>query len=147
MIYILLILTSSLILETQNLRPSKNDDVWRTHFMKFFGGKWKICNNDRGRFGWITVPKITSSSVPISTGYIEKLDQIFHYTRCITPKARNEFTGPISASFARGKHNSFRRNVGSGGEPLANTVFRFKPAWGLNLRPPASEKNAFYLSN
>ena len=71
------------------------------------------------------------------------LNQIFHYTRCNTPKRVTSWRGPSPrhCSWATQLLSKKRR---SGGNPLT-TRCPISPARDLNLRPPAPETNALPL--
>ena len=70
-------------------------------------------------------------------------NQIFHYTRCKTPKRVTSWRGPSPRHCARATQ-LLSKKCCSGGEPLA-TLCPIWPARDLNLRPPASETNALPL--
>ena len=70
-------------------------------------------------------------------------NQIFHYTRWITPKRVTSWRGPSPRHCARATQ-LLSKKCRSGGEPLA-TLCPIWPARDLNLRPPAPETNALPL--
>ena len=74
---------------------------------------------------------------------IIKSNQIFHYTRCFTPKRVTSWRGPSPRHCARATQ-LLSKKCRSGGEPLA-TLCLIWPARDLNLRPPAPETNALPL--
>ena len=71
------------------------------------------------------------------------LNQIFHYTRWITPKRVTSWRGPSPRHCARATQLLWKK-CRSGGEPLA-TLCPIRPAQDLNLRPPDPEMNALPL--
>ena len=75
---------------------------------------------------------------------IHKSNQIFRYTRCITPKRVTSFSGPIYASLRLRATQIFSKKCRSGGEPLT-TLCLIIPVRDLNLRPPAPETTALPL--
>ena len=70
-------------------------------------------------------------------------NQIFHYTRCITPKRVTSLWGSSPRHCARATQ-LFSKKCRSGGKPLA-TLCPIWPVRDLNLRPPAPETNALPL--
>ena len=69
------------------------------------------------------------------------LNQMFHYTRCITPK-RVTSKAHLHVIAPR-QHSFFRRNVA-----VAASRWQYCPIWparDLNLRPPAPETKALPL--
>ena len=72
-----------------------------------------------------------------------KSNQIFHYTRCNTPKRVTSWWGPSPRHCARATQ-LLSKICRSGGEPLA-TLCPIWPARDLNLRPPAPETNVLPL--
>ena len=71
---------------------------------------------------------------------IIKLNQIFHYTRCITPKRVTRWRGPSSRHSARATQ-LLSKKCRSGSEAFGNTMSNLT-ALDLNLRHPAAETNA-----
>ena len=69
--------------------------------------------------------------------------QIFHYTRCNTPKRVTSWRGPSPRHCHRATQ-LLSEKCRSGGEPLA-TLCPIWPARDLNLIPPALETNALPL--
>ena len=67
-------------------------------------------------------------------------NQIFHYTRCITLKRVASWRDPSPCYYTR-ITQLLSIKCGIGDEPLAIRLDRVRD---LNLRPPASEKNATY---
>ena len=72
-----------------------------------------------------------------------KSNQIFHYTRCNTPKRVTSWRGPSPRHCAQATQ-LLSKKCRSGGEPLA-TLCPIWPAQDLNLRPPSPETNALPL--
>ena len=72
-----------------------------------------------------------------------QINQIFHFTRWITPKRVTRWRGPSLRRCARATQLLSKKSR-SGGEPLA-TLCPIWLAWDLNLRPPAPETNALLL--
>ena len=74
---------------------------------------------------------------------ITKSNQIFHYTRCNSPKRVTRLRGlyPHHCTWATQLHS---KKCCSGGKPLA-TLCQIWPAQDLNLRPPASATNTLPL--
>ena len=72
-----------------------------------------------------------------------QINQIFHYTRCNTPKRVTSWRGPSPRHCARATQ-LLSKKYRSGGEPLA-TLCPIWPVRDLNLRPPAPETNALPL--
>ena len=72
-----------------------------------------------------------------------KSSQIFHYTRCNTPKRVTSLRGTSPRHCARATHLLLKK-CHNGGEPLA-TLCPIWPVRELNLRPPAPETNALPL--
>ena len=70
-------------------------------------------------------------------------NQIFHYTRCNTPKRATSSRGPSPSHCARATQLLSKKCL-NGGEPLA-TLCPIWPARRLNLRLPAPETNALPL--
>ena len=70
-------------------------------------------------------------------------NQIFHYTRCNTPRRVTSWRGPSPCHCARATQ-LLSKKCRNGGEPLA-TLCPIWPARDLNLRPPAPETNALPL--
>ena len=68
------------------------------------------------------------------------LNQIFYYTRCITPKRVTSWQDPSSRHCARVTQLLLKK-CRSDGEPLA-TLCPILPVRNLNLRLPAPETNA-----
>ena len=72
-----------------------------------------------------------------------KSNQIFHYTRCITPKRVTSLRGPSSRYCTRATQ-LFSKKWCNGDKVLA-TLCSIYPSPNLNLRPSAPETNAFSL--
>ena len=72
-----------------------------------------------------------------------KSNQIFHYTRWITPKRVTSLRDP-SPRHCDQATQLLSKKCRSGGEPLA-TLCLIWPARDVNLRPPAPETNALPL--
>ena len=70
-------------------------------------------------------------------------NQIFHYTRCITPKRVTCWQGPLPRHCARATQLLSKKYL-SDGEPLA-ALCPIWPARDLNLRPFAPETNVLPL--
>ena len=70
-------------------------------------------------------------------------NQIFHYTRWVTPKRVTSSRGPSPRHFAQATQLLLKKCC-SGGEPLA-TLCPIRPARDLKLGPPAPETNALPL--
>ena len=75
--------------------------------------------------------------------FLTNANQIFHYTRCNTPKRVTSLWGPSPRHCARATQ-LLSKKCRSGGEPLA-TLCPIWPARDLNLGPPAPETNALPL--
>ena len=73
------------------------------------------------------------------------LNQIFHYTRCNTPKRVTSWRGPSPRHCTRATQLLLKK-CRSGGEPLA-TLCPIWPAQDLNLRSPAPETNTLPLDH
>ena len=74
---------------------------------------------------------------------VRMTNQIFHYTRCITPKRVTSLRGPSPRHWARATQ-LLSKKCHSIGEHLS-TLRPVWPARDLNLRPPAPETNALPL--
>ena len=72
-------------------------------------------------------------------------NQIFHYTRCITPKRVTSLRGPSPRYCARATL-LLSKKCRSGGKPLA-TLCQILLARDLNPRPPGPRTNALPLDH
>ena len=72
-------------------------------------------------------------------------NQIFHYTRYITPKRATSLRGPFPRHCTR-TTQLLSKKYRSGGEPLA-TLCLIWPTRDLNLRPPGPETKALPSTN
>ena len=99
---------------------------------------------------WNSFKDITKKYVITTNWITSKLlycisNQIFHYTRYITPKRVTSLRGPYPRHCAR-VTQLLSKKCRSGGELLV-TLYPIWPAWDLNLRPPDPETNALPLDH
>ena len=82
-----------------------------------------------------------------------QINQIFHYTRCITLKRVTSFRGPSPRHCACGQHNSLRRNVAAVAnrwkhcDQLTGPSFEPQTSRSRDKRVTARPTDLFFLQN